>query len=147
MTAKEYLSKIQIYRRAILSTQLRIEELEHQASGIRAITYDRDKVQTSPENRIEDIMIKVDALTRKLTRQITKYQSEVLKREKQIAELERAEYAQVLQMKYIDGMNLLQITLAMRDADGGQRYSYDHVKHMHGWALNAFQKKYLNNTK
>lgn len=147
MTAKEYLSKIQIYHRAILSTQLRIEELEHQASGIRAITYDRDKVQTSPENRIEDIMIKVDALTRKLTRQITKYQSEVLKREKQIAELERAEYAQVLQMKYIDGMNLLQITLAMRDADGGQRYSYDHVKHMHGWALNAFQKKYLNNTK
>lgn len=147
MTAKEYLSKIQIYRRAILSTQLRIEELEHQASGIRAITYDRDKVQTSPENRIEDIMIKVDALTRKLTRQIMKYQSEVMKREKQIAELERAEYAQVLQMKYIDGMNLLQITLAMRDADGGQRYSYDHVKHMHGWALNAFQKKYLNNTK
>lgn len=147
MTAKEYLSKIQIYHRAILSTQLRIEELEHQASGIRAITYDRDKVQTSPENRIEDIMIKVDALTRKLTRQIMKYQREVLKREKQIAELERAEYAQVLQMKYIDGMNLLQITLAMRDADGGQRYSYDHVKHMHGWALNAFQKKYLNNTK
>lgn len=147
MTAKEYLSKIQIYHRAILSTQLRIEELEHQASGIRAITYDRDKVQTSPENRIEDIMIKVDALTRKLTRQIMKYQSEVMKREKQIAELERAEYAQVLQMKYIDGMNLLQITLAMRDADGGQRYSYDHVKHMHGWALNAFQKKYLNNTK
>ena len=147
MTAKEYLSKIQIYRRAILSTQLRIKELEHQASGIRAITYDRDKVQTSPENRKEDIMIKVDALTRKLTRQITKYQSEVLKREKQIAELERAEYAQVLQMKYIDGMNLLQITLAMRDADGGQRYSYDHVKHMHGWALNAFQKKYLTNTK
>lgn len=147
MTAKEYLSKIQIYHRAILSTQLRIEELEHQASGIRAITYDRDKVQTSQENRIEDITIKVDALTRKLTRQIMKYQSEVLKREKQIAELERAEYAQVLQMKYIDGMNLLQITLAMRDADGGQRYSYDHVKHMHGWALNAFQKKYLNNTK
>lgn len=147
MTAKEYLSKIQIYRRAILSTQLRIEELEHQASGIRAITYDRDKVQASPENRIEDIMIRVDALTRKMTRQIMKYQTEVTKREKQIADMERAEYAQVLQMKYIDGMNLLQITLAMRDADGGQRYSYDHVKHMHGWALNAFQKKYLNNTK
>ena len=147
MTAKEYLSKAQLYRRAILSTQMRIEELEHQASGIHAITYDRDKVQISTESRIEDIMIKIDALTRKMTRQIVKYQNEVSKREKQISELERAEYAQILHMKYIDGMNLLQITLAMKDADGGQRYSYDHVKHMHGWALSAFQKKYLNNTK
>ena len=143
MTAKEYLGKIQIYRRAIMSTQLRIEELEHQASGIRAITYDRDRVQVSPENRMEDIMIRISEQAEKMTRQIAKYHREVEKRERQIAGMERSEYAQLLHMKYIEGMNLLDITVAFRDADGGQRYSYDHVKHMHGWALSAFQKKYL----
>ena len=95
MTAKEYLSKIQIYRRAIISTQLRIEELEHQASGIRAITYDRDRVQVSPENRMEDIMVRIDALTAKMARQIEKYHREVEKRVKQIAGMHRLSHARL----------------------------------------------------
>ena len=147
MTAKEYLSKIQTYRRIMDTYALHLEELYHEAAGVKAIVYDKDRVQVSPENRFEELMVRLDAEAEKWAKARMRYEAEVRKRIDQIAGMERQEYAQILHMRYVDGMNLLQITLAIKDADGGQRYSYDHVKHMHGWALNAFQKKYLNNTK
>lgn len=147
MTAKEYLSKIQTYRQIMQSYADRIEELYHEASGLKAIVYDKDRVQTSPEQKMEKIFAQIDTVAEKYVKARLRYEREAQKRIDQIAGLERAEYAELLHMKYVDGMNLLQITLTMKDKDGGQRYSYDHVKHMHGWALCAFQKKYLNNTK
>ena len=147
MTAKEYLGKIQTYKQIMQTYADRIETLYHDAAGIKAIVYDKDRVQVSPENRFEQIMAKIDAEARKWAAARLKYEKEVQKRVEQIAGMERAEYAELLRMRYIEGMNLLQITLAIKDKDGGQRYSYDHVKHMHGWALAEFQKKYLSNTK
>ena len=145
MTAKEYLSKIQIYRRAIMSTQLRIEELEHQASGIRAITYDRDRVQVSPENRMEDIMVRIDALTEKLGRQVVKYQTEVAKREKQVMAMDNPDHVEILRLRYLtlgfDGrpMSLEEIACTMH-------LSYFRVRHLHGEALAAFDQRYKVST-
>ena len=147
MTAKEYLSKIQTYRMTMETYAQHIEELYSEASGVKAIVYDKDRVQVSPENRFEAIMVRIDTEAEKWAKARMRYEQEVRKRTEQIAGLEKAEYAQLLYLKYVDGKNLLEVTLAMKDADGGQRYSYDHIKHMHGWALMAFQKKYLNNTK
>lgn len=142
MTAKEYLGKIQIYRRAIMSTQLRIEELEHQASGIRAITYDRDRVQVSPENRMEDIMVKIDGQVGKLSRQIMKYQVELSKRERQIMAMENPDHVEILRLRYLDldddgrPMTLEEISCYMHR-------SFYRIAHLHGDALEAFRKKYL----
>ena len=143
MTAKEYLSRIQTYRRAIMSTQLRIEELEHQASGIRAITYDRDRVQVSPENRMEDIMVKIDGQVRKLSKQIMKYQAELSKRERQIMAMENPDHVEILRLRYLDldddgrPMTLEEIACCMHR-------SFYRIAHLHGDALEAFRKKYLH---
>ena len=145
MTAKEYLSKIQIYRRAIMSTQLRIEELGHQAAGIRAITYDRDHVQVSPENHMEKIMIRLAAQTEKMSRQIIKYQTEVAKRERQIAEMDNPDHAEILRLRYMeldaDGrpMSLEEIACTMH-------LSYFRVRHLHGEALAAFARRHKVST-
>lgn len=142
MTAKEYLSKIQIYRRAIMSTQLRIEELEHQASGIRAITYDRDRVQVSLENRMEDIMVRIATQAEKMGKQIIRYQREVAKREKQIAGMDNPDYAEILRLRYIEldeggrPMSLEEIACEMH-------LSFYRVAHLHGEALETFKRKYL----
>lgn len=147
MTAKEYLSKIQTYKHIMDAYAMRIEELYSDAAGVKAIVYDKDRVQVSPENKFEAIMAQIDTEAEKWAKARLRYERETQKRIDQIAGMDRPEYAQLLHMRYVDGMNLLQITLAIKDADGGQRYSYDHIKHMHGWALSAFQKKYLNHTK
>lgn len=143
MTAKAYLSQIQTYKRIVGNYAMHIEELYQEASGLKAIVYDKDRVQVSPDNKLEKLFVRIDQEAEKMAKAVLRYERETQKRIDQIAGLERPEYAQLLHMRYIDGMSLLQITLAMKDSDGGQRYSYDHVKHMHGWALNAFAKKYL----
>ena len=142
MTAKEYLSKIQTYRQIMQTYADRIEALYHDAAGVKAIIYDKDRVQVSPENRFEEIMTKIDAEARKWAAARLKYEKEVQKRVEQIAGMERAEYAEILRLRYIeigqDGrmMSLEEISCRMHR-------SYPNVKHLHGWALNAFQKKYL----
>ena len=142
MTAKEYLSKIQTYRQTMQVYADRIETLYHDAAGIKAIVYDKDRVQVSPENRFEEIMAKIDTEARKWAAARLKYEKEVQKRVEQIAGMERAEYAEILRLRYIeigsDGrmMSLEEISCRIHR-------SYPNIKHLHGWALNAFQRKYL----
>lgn len=142
MTAKEYLSKIQTYRKAIESTREHIEEMYTEAAGVKAIVYDKDRVQVSPSNKMEELMVCINTEAEKMSRQILKYQTEVQKRIEQIAGMERADHAEILRLRYID-----------TDNDGRQlslewiacmmHMSYDRVRHLHGEALEAFRRKYL----
>lgn len=145
MTAKEYLSKIQIYRRAIMSTKLRIEELEHHASGVRAIVYDWDRVQVSPENRMENIMIRISAQAEKMARQIEKYHREVEKREKQIAGMDNPDYAEILRLRYIE-LNEYGQPMSLEEISCSMHLSYYRIRHLHGEALAAFARKYKVST-
>lgn len=142
MTAKEYLMKIQIYRRSIESIQQKIEMLYNEAAGIKAIVYDKDHVQTSPENRFEDAMIRIDAESQKWARMRIRYEREVRKRVDQISKLGNPDYSELLMLRYVD-----------LKEDGRQRSleeiayrmskSYQRIRHMHGEALEAFRRKYL----
>lgn len=60
MTAKEYLLEIRRAKHAMNSLMFRCEELRNQAAGVGAITYDKDKVQTSPENHMIRIVESLD---------------------------------------------------------------------------------------
>ena len=71
MTAKEYLWQIEKWQKKIeeIDQQCednierlgqRIETLYNQASGLKAITYDKDRVQTSPENSLQEIIVLID---------------------------------------------------------------------------------------
>ena len=141
MTAKEYLLKIRTYRRAIESIHQRLEELYAQASGVKAIVYDKDRVQVSPENRFEQIMVMVDAEAEKMARAILRYQQEVQKRSDQIMAMDRADYSEILRLRYLelddDGrqMSLERIACTMH-------LSFYRIAHLHGEALAAFDRKY-----
>lgn len=57
--AIEYLNKIRAVEKDILAKKLEIEALEYKASGAGAIRYDKDRVQTSPQNYMEMACIDV----------------------------------------------------------------------------------------
>ena len=142
MTVKEYLLKIQTYRKAIESYHQKIEELYVEASGVKAIVYDKDRVQTSTVNRFEEIMVKVDIEAAKMARAILKYQAAVQIRTEQIAGMDRADHAEILRLRYVElddfgrQMSLEQIACIMH-------LSFFRVAHLHGEALEAFRRKYL----
>ena len=139
MTAKEYLSEIHKLRRLLRSLELKAEELRTQAEGVKAITYDKDKVQTSPSNLMEELVLRLVEVEEEYGRQIVHYHTEMQKRIDQIAAM-RPDYAEILRLRYIEGnghaLRLEEIALRMH-------LSWPRVKHLHGEALEAFRRKWL----
>ena len=114
---------------------MHIEELYHEASGIKAIVYDKDRVQVSPENRFEAIMVKLDAEAAKWGKARLRYEAEVRKRTDMIAGMDILAYAKVLTLRYVDGKRWEEIACVTN-------YSFRHVTRIHGKALNAFARQY-----
>ena len=135
MTAKEYLSKIQTYKHAMDTYALRIEELYHDATGIKAIVYDKDRVQVSPENRFEELMVRIDQEAEKWAKARLRCENEVRKRMEQIEGMDNVLYAKVLTLRYIDGKRWEEIACVIG-------YSFRHVTRLHGQALSAFARQY-----
>lgn len=142
MTAKEYLMKIQIHKRSIESIQQKIEMLYNEAVGIKAIVYDKDHVQTSPDNRFEEMMIRIDAECSKWVRMRIRYEREVRKRVNQINKLGNPDYSELLMLRYVDLEDGRQRSL--EEIAYRMHKSYPRIKHMHGEALEAFRRKYLS---
>ena len=135
MTAKEYLSKIQTYRQLMQTYADRIEELYHEASGLKAIVYDKDRVQVSPEQKLEKIIAQIDVEAQKYVRASTRYGTELRKRIEQIQRMGNNQHIKILTLRYIDGLRWEEIACKTH-------YSFRHVTRLHGQALAAFTALY-----
>lgn len=60
--AESYLMKIRDKEKEIRGKKLEIEALQWKASGVTAIRYDKDKVQTSPKNYMEMAIADIEEL-------------------------------------------------------------------------------------
>ena len=142
MTAKEYLTGIRRQRLHVLSLQERLEEIQNQMSGLKAITYDKDRVQVSPSNKREELYLKMDGIAEKFTRAYMKYQLAVQKAERQIGDMPKESQREILTLRYLRDdehgrqMTFEQIACIMHK-------SYEGVCHLHGYALNEFERMYL----
>lgn len=147
MTAKEYLSKIQANKRIIQSYADRIKELRHEATGLKAITYDKDRVQTSPENRLEKIFEAIYAIEEEYARDKVKYETEARKITTQIKNMEKPLHAELLHFVYVDGLSLRLAAAKIQVNHPDKVYGEDYIRQVHGWALDAFDQKYKISTK
>lgn len=139
MTAKEYLSKIYTYRRSLQRIEEHIEELYNEAAGLKAITYDKDKVQVSLDNRMETIIVRIDEQAKEWRDLKLRYEQELRARVAMIDGLDRADYSEILRLRYVEGERMMRLEeIAVR-----MSLSYERVRHLHGEALEAFRKKYL----
>lgn len=97
LDAIEFLNQIRVVEKTIRDKWLEIEALEYKASGAGAIRYDKDKVQTSPQNYME--MACVDAV---------QLREEVEEDETGIEELKGRAYAIVRKMTEPDQRALIE---------------------------------------
>lgn len=135
MTAKEYLLQLDTLRDEIESTNLALEKIFTEASGIKAITYDKDKVQVSPSNHAENFMVRLAELGDEYARMQMSYKLERDKRIAMINGLPKKEHRKVLRKRYVDGKTFEEIAVALH-------YTYRHVTRLHGSALQEFGAKY-----
>lgn len=157
MTAKEYLWQIERWQQKIERIDndcidkidrlnQRIATLYNQATGMKAITYDKDRVQISPQNSLPEIIVLIDEASREYTRAIT---TERLKADRDIAKLQQKidfivsqieslddhRFVEVLKHRYLYGKRWEQIAVDMK-------YAFRHVTRLHGQALAAFASRY-----
>lgn len=135
MTAKEYLQQLDTLRDEIESTNLALEKIFTEASGIKAITYDKDRVQVSPSNHAENFMVKLAELGDEYAQMQIKYKLERDKRIAMINGLSNPIHVRILRKRYIDGKTFEEIAVALH-------YTYRHVTRLHGSALQEFSAKY-----
>ena len=157
MTAKEYLWQIERWQQKIERIDndctekierisQKIDKLYNQATGMKAITYDKDHVQVSPQNSLPEIIVLIDEASKEYTKAIT---TERLKAERDIAKLQQKidcivtqietlgdhRFVEILKQRYLYGKRWEQIAVDMK-------YGFRHITRLHGQALAAFTARY-----
>ena len=142
MTAKQYLSQVHAIRRQIEALEEQIEFMTTKAAGVKGITYDVDRVDASPENTLEATVIELAEITNRFNRRVLKYSRLVLKITEQINGMDNADHVELLTLRYLQtdkrGKRMTLDRIARK-----MNRSPDRIWHMHGEALAAFEKKYL----
>lgn len=142
MTAKEYLLEIQRCKQTMESLGQKAAQLRSEMEGLKAITYDKERVQVSPSNRMEELMPRLIEVEERYGEAIYNYHKTVLLRTQQIANIGRNDYAEILRLRYVEtNQNGQRHTL--EEIAVKTHRSFDRVAHLHGEALDAFRRKYL----
>lgn len=140
MTAKQYLSQVHAKRKRAMCLKLAEEDVRTRAEGLRAIVYDKDKVQVSASNKLEELMSDIVDAQEKYAECIESLYRDILQIEQQISELP-VQYAEMLRLRYIDFSKGRQLTLS--EIAKRMVISYSWARRLHGIALQAFDKRYL----
>ena len=150
MEAKKYLlqhsqyeNRIRRNNSIIRSRRRMISEAMESAASVQAIDYSKSRVQTSPKDAMLEKVAnfidkgnKVYAEIQELIEENQRLIAECQLIVRQIQDIGREEYADILMGRYVDRLSFQAIAHNMR-------YSYSRVTHMHGEALQVFEEKYI----
>lgn len=138
MTAKEYLSELQLMKFNIEQLQEQKQTYMDMATSITA-AINPVKVQTTSKNdRMGDSVAKLADISKEIDEEITALLIKQDKVLKQIRELHNLRYIQILSKVYVQGKNI-------KVAASEMGMSYPYVRELHKSALATFEEKYMNN--
>ena len=102
MTAKEYLSQVIKLKKKAESLTRKEEELRSRAEGLKAIVYDKDKVQVSAIDQMPDAIAELIETQVKLATTIAACYQYIARCEEMIGQLHSVKQAEVLRWRYIE---------------------------------------------
>lgn len=137
VTAKNYLKQLKTLRRRANYFKGQLEVQRANAENIRSMDYSQIRVQTSPDPdplaTALDRILETEALLAETLGDYAKLYRQI---HQQLADLGPGMYADVLYLRYVEGKTIAQIADELN-------YSYDWTRHLHGRALQEFQRRYL----
>ena len=128
--AKEYLLQLSNLEHQIRRLEWDIADTESRL-GVRGLSYDRDKVQTSAADPMAAVFAELDKLERRETLLIAELKRRRTRIIVQIGRL-REPLATLLELRYVKCLRLDKVAESMN-------YSYDHIRRLHGEALKEFE--------
>ena len=135
MKAKEYLQQLQRLDTVINQKIKEVHDLRLQAQSTGGIDYSKERVQSSPSGDAPFVkpICRIIDLEAEINAEIDRFVDEKHKIINQIQGLKNSDYISLLFKR------LEQICVEMN-------FSYDYIKHLHGYALKDFEDKILNTT-
>ena len=142
MTVKEYLLQANRARKELANYEDRLNELRAAAGGLRAITYDKDKVQVSPSDVLLESIVRLVSLEEEYANELLRCHRVILRITDQVNKLPNPDHAEILRLRYLTPDKYGRLPSMKRIARITNR-SLDRTIHLHGEALRAFWQKYL----
>lgn len=140
MTAKEYLKRIRKLDHDIDRKRYEFETLKKRRTYISGMDYTADRVQTSSDGEgFTSISDRLIDLQREINTEIDEYYDMRHKAINQIQSLSREEYSDILFRLYVQYQSLETIA-------GDLDKSYYRICHLHGEALQEFEKSFLKDS-
>lgn len=141
MKAKEYLRQLQRLDIMINQKNRELNDLRLKSQGIVGVDYSKDRVQTSPSGDAPFVKLigRFIDLEAEINTEIDKFVDEKHKIINQIQGLKNSDYIALLFKRYVEFKKFETIAVEMD-------FTYDHIRHLHGCALQDFQNKILNLT-
>lgn len=140
--AKEYLNRYHKTRRAIALLERSIEEQAIKAQSMGAIRYDKDRVQTSPMNRLEADAVRLMELHEQYADLLQEYRRTELQIVQRVTDMPNPQHAKILQLMYLE-TDRSGNRISLRRIANRMHVTYDHACHLHGDALQEFDRLYL----
>lgn len=140
MTAKEYLLDLRKLKRKTENRMKQCENIRDKITFLQGIDYSKDRVQTSTKDQLSEAMATLLDLETETISLIEKYQCMYDEGVKRINGLSRKEYVDILTMRYLEDDYEKRKFEHIACEIG---YSYVRTCHMHGEALQEFERKFL----
>ena len=122
---KENLEKIRAAEKSIASKRMEIEALLYKASGAGAIRYDKDRVQTSPQ----DFMTMAIADAIKLEKQIQKTEAKIDEMKCMaysiVRQMDKVEQRAVIEWFYLNGLSMKETAMKLHMSERSAYYLKD----------------------
>lgn len=141
MKAKEYLQQLKRLDELTNQKIKEVTDLRERATSVSGIDYSKDKVQSSPSGDAPFVkpICRIIDLEAEINAEIDKFVDEKHKIINQIQGLKNSDYIALLFKRYVEYKSLERICVEMN-------FSYDYIKHLHGYALKDFEDRILNTT-
>ena len=141
MKAKEYLQQLQRLDTVINQKIKEVHDLRLQAQSTGGLDYSKKQVQSSPSGDAPFVKLicRIIDLEAEINAEIDRFVDEKHKIINQIQGLKNSDYIRLLFKRYVEFKSLERICVEMN-------FSYDYIKHLHGYALQDFEDKILNTT-
>lgn len=122
---KENLERIRAAEKSIASKRMEIEALLYKASGAGAIRYDKDRVQTSPQ----DFMTMAIADAIKLEKQINKTEAKIEEMKCMaysiVRQMDKVEQRAVIEWFYLNGLSMKETAMKLHMSERSAYYLKD----------------------
>lgn len=123
--ASSYLSSIRNIEKRLNNKRLELDALRYKASGAGAIRYDKDRVQTTPEDFIAKAM---DDIIR-IDKQIDKEEKEAEKKKGRaysiVRKMDQEEQRIIIEWYYFNGLSMIDAATRMKIAERTAYYLRD----------------------